>query len=56
MPTTITSDKNYRIVDEQHLCCDELQFSYYCMKCDEFMGCYYCTFDYSQPHDCVDFG
>jgi len=45
---------NYRISDEQHLCCDEFQFKYYCVKCEEFMGCYFCEFDYNEPHDCED--
>lgn len=42
----------YRVSSEQHLCCDEFQFRYYCRTCDEFMGCYFCEFDYNEKHDC----
>lgn len=52
MDKVISRDQNYRIIDEQHYCCDELQFKYYCEICDEFMGCYFCEFDYNEPHGC----
>lgn len=42
----------YRIVGETYLCCDELMFRYYCLDCEEFMGCYYCQFDYTEPCEC----
>jgi hypothetical protein len=42
----------YEIADEQHFCCDESQFKYYCEKHLEFMGCYFCQFDYDK--DCEE--
>jgi len=38
----------YEISDEQHFCCDESQFKYYCEEHLEFMGCYFCEFDYDK--------
>jgi hypothetical protein len=50
--TVVSKDANYTIVDEQILHCDELQFQYICNKCEEYMICYYCEFDYTKPHEC----
>lgn len=52
----ISKDANYTIIDEQRLmsCCDELQFQYICNKCEEYLNCYYCDFDYDKPHECKD--
>ena len=50
--TIISRDANYSIIDEQHVCCDAVQFRYKCNKCEEYMDCYYCGFDYTKPHDC----
>lgn len=52
--TTISKDANYTIIDEQILHCDELQFQYICNKCEDYMICYYCDFDYTKPHGCED--
>ena len=52
--SVISKDANYTIIDEQILHCDELQFQYICNKCEEYMICYYCEFDYSKPHECED--
>lgn len=52
MTQVIDKTEFYRIVDKQHFCCDESQFKYYCESCDEFMGCYFCEFDYTEKHDC----
>jgi hypothetical protein len=48
----ISKDANYTVLDEQILHCDELQFQYMCNKCEEYMLCYYCEFDYNKPHEC----
>ena len=48
----ISRDQNYRVVDEMYFCCGEMMFRYYCEKCDEFMGCYFCEFDYTEAHEC----
>jgi hypothetical protein len=29
-------------------------FRYYCVTCDEFMGCYFCEFDYTEIHNCEE--
>ena len=52
MNIEIDDEKYYYIEDEQHYCCDESQFKYYCKICDEFMGCYFCEFSYTEPHGC----
>jgi len=46
--------ENYRIIDELHSCCGESQFKYYCKNCEEFMGCYFCEFDYTEKHECEE--
>ena len=46
--------EGYRIIDEPHYCCGEFMFRYYCVKCDEFMGCYFCEFDYTETHECEE--
>jgi len=50
--TYLDENQFYFIKDEQHLCCDELQFKYVCKAHGETMGCYYCEFDYSQECEC----
>ena len=52
MSMVLDKTDNYLILDEQHYCCDELQFKYQCRVCEEIMGCYFCTFDYSEPCEC----
>ena len=47
----IDSNEFYTIHDPTWICCDEIQFKYYCKAHNEKMGCYYCEFDYSQPCD-----
>ena len=48
---TIHSTRFFDVVDSQHIHCDELQFKYYCSKCDAFMGCYFCEFNEEEPHE-----
>ena len=52
MTKIIDSTEDYNILDVMHRCCEETQFKYICKKCGEFMGCYFCEFDYTEPHDC----
>lgn len=54
MRDTIDSTEFFYIIDEQHYCCDESQFKYYCKNCYEWQGCYYCSFDYNQPCELCD--
>ena len=51
MRDVIDSTEFFDIVDEQHWHCDDIQFKYYCKKCQEFAGCYFCEFDPDQPCD-----
>jgi len=53
--SVISKDANYTVLDEQIYHCDEFQFQYVCNKCEEYMLCYFCEFDYSKPHDCEEF-
>ena len=46
--------EGYRVIDEPHYCCGEFMFRYYCVNCDEFMGCYFCEFDYTEKHKCEE--
>ena len=32
---------------ETFVCCDEVQYKYFCDNHFSFMGCYFCEFDYS---------
>jgi hypothetical protein len=52
MMNIVDKTEFYEIADEQHFCCDESQFKYYCEKHLEFMGCYFCGFDYDK--DCEE--
>ena len=48
-------NKHYRISSNTWLamCCNEIMFRYTCRKCDEDMGCYYCSFNYDEAHGCA---
>jgi len=50
--TTIHDTEFYRVSDSTYYCCDEFMFRHYCLTCEEFMGCYFCEFDYTEKHDC----
>jgi hypothetical protein len=52
MNKIIDTNEHYYILDEQHYCCGESQFRYFCKVCDAFAGCYFCDFNYEEPHDC----
>lgn len=43
-------DKNYLTDYSQNFCCDN-QFTYYCEKHFEKMGCQFCEFDPYEPCD-----
>jgi hypothetical protein len=49
---TIDQTKYYNIIDEIHICCDAQQFRHICKAHGEYMGCYFCTFDYTEPCGC----
>ena len=40
-------NKFYLTNYESFVCCDELQYRYFCDNHFEQMGCYFCEFDYS---------
>ena len=48
----IDENEFYNIADELHSCCGESHFKYYCKNCEEFMGCYFCEFDYTEKCEC----
>jgi len=52
MGKVIDSTKYYDIIDEQHLCCSELQFRYICKEHRNRMECYFCTFDPDEACQC----
>lgn len=54
MRKKVIQTEYYNITDKIHICCDEQQFRYYCKAHSEFMGCYFCTFDYTEPCDCEE--
>ena len=50
----IDQNKFYNILDELFFCCDEQQFRYVCKKCEEYMGCQFCTFNPYEACDCSE--
>jgi hypothetical protein len=48
-------DKNefYEISDTMIFCCDESQFTHFCIECGDNMGCYFCEFNSNESHDCM---
>jgi hypothetical protein len=50
----IDQNKFYKIMDELFVCCDEHQFRYACKKCDEYMGCQFCSFNPDEPCECEE--
>ena len=52
MSNVIDQTKHYNIIDEIHICCDAQQFRHICKAHGEYMGCYFCTFDYTEPCGC----
>jgi hypothetical protein len=47
---------NYIVKEDRTVlmpCCDDIQFEYMCVHCYETMGCMFCDFDATLPHDCL---
>lgn len=48
----ISENGSYYVTGEMNFCfgCDSQYGVYVCLVCEEYAGCYYCDFDYSDEH------